>query len=46
MSNDKVQMTNEIQISNIKKSYFDEFVKSPKGLFSVIPAQAGIQGFL
>jgi hypothetical protein len=23
----------------------DEFVKSPKGLFSVIPAQAGIQSF-
>jgi len=30
---------------NVKFSNLDEFIKSPKGLFSVIPAQAGIQSF-
>jgi hypothetical protein len=30
---------------NVKFSNLDEFIKSPKGLFSVIPAKAGIQSF-
>jgi hypothetical protein len=42
----KFETISNDQIPNVvDKSKFDELVKSPKGPFPVIPAQAGIQSF-